>query len=249
MKTFLKISTTITFIAMVVVNSLANILPINNTTTGQVSDAYPNIFAPAGITFSIWGLIYLLLAIYTIYQFTKNKEIFNKINPYFLVSSLANIAWIFAWHYQLIPLSALLIVIILICLIKIADIIKVNKLDSLDKKLIRLPFSIYFGWITVAVIANITVLLVSLNWNQFNLSEEFWTVTIIIIATIIGITRMIKDQNIPYGLVFVWAYLGIFIKQSNSEYFYLIATTIFCIAIFLSAQTFLLLSNSKTKNK
>ncbi|WP_225419997.1 tryptophan-rich sensory protein [Methanohalophilus profundi] len=112
----IKIITTVTFSAMVIANALANALPINGLTTGQISDFYPNPFAPTGWTFAIWGLIYLLLAGYTLYQlgvFQDNENsvrngLLSKIGILFSISSIANAAWIFAWHYQIIPLSLLL---------------------------------------------------------------------------------------------------------------------------------------------
>jgi hypothetical protein len=254
---YIKIISVIAFISMVIVNALANILPINGINTGQVSDSYPNLFAPAGITFSIWGLIYLLLGIFVIYQFfiTKKIKILDQIGIYFIITSIANILWIFSWHYDYIGLSVLLMLIILISLIKIANILnKENLILTKDFFLISLPFSIYFGWITVATIANITTFLVSLNWNAFGLTEQFWTIAIIIIGSIIGLLRMFKDKNIAYGLVFVWAYIGIWIKHIsevgfNNQYPAIIITTIICIILFLLSIGFILYKENISKNK
>lgn len=238
----IKILAGLAYVAMVVVNFLANGLPINNRSTGAISDAYPNLFAPAGITFSIWGLIYLLLAGYVLYLFIsssqKNNELFNKINPLFIASSLANILWIFAWHYNYIGLSVLIMAALLILLINIADIIRIQKFSSLEKLLIRTPFSVYFGWITVAAIANITVFLVSIGWNGFGVSDFVWTSIILLVGALIGILRMNKDKNIAYGLVLVWAYLGILFKHMSAggfdgEYPSVIATVILCLVLFI----------------
>jgi hypothetical protein len=249
-KLIIKIAVTITYLAMVIVNFLANAIPINNRTAGQVSDTYPNLFAPAGITFSIWGVIYLLLGAYTFYQlgfFQKGKikqGLFEKIGVYFILSSIANFLWIFAWHYDFIGISLLLIILMLYSLIKIATILRNEKFSFKDYLFINLPFSIYFGWITVATIANVTIFLVSINWNGFGLSEQIWTIIILLIGSIIGIWRMMKDKNIAYGLVFVWAYLGIWIKHSsltgfNSQYPYIIITAVSCIILFLGSIGFL----------
>lgn len=237
-----KVFAAIAYIAMVVVNFLANGLPINNRSTGEISDAYPNLFAPAGLTFSIWGLIYLLLAGYVIYQFIKkdqkSKELFKKINPFFIATSLANISWIFAWHYDFIAVSVVIMAILLILLIKIADIIRTQQFTSVEKIVVWAPFSIYFGWITVAAIANTTVFLVSLGWNGFGISDFIWTSIILLVGALIGILRMRKDKNIAYGLVLVWAYLGIVIKHVsvdgfNGQYPGVIATTIVCLVLFV----------------
>lgn len=256
---FIKISVAIFYVAMVIVNFLANYLPINGVTSGQVSDFYPNLFAPAGITFSIWGLIYLLLGIYTVYQFNcfkkKGKKsldrLISKIGFYFIITSLANILWIFSWHYDLIVLSLLWIILILFFLIKIIDTIKKEELSGREKALVFIPFTIYFGWITVAVIANITVFLVSINWNGFGLSDIFWTIVVLIISAIIGLWRMFKDKSPFYGLVFIWAYLGIFIKNSNLDLnnmsnLNIMMTTVVCSISFLVSLP-LLLKKSESK--
>jgi hypothetical protein len=246
---FVKISAAIAYLAVIIVNFLANALPINNVTTGAVSDSYSNLFAPAGLTFSIWGLIYILLGLYILYQFgifQKGKirnKLFYKINIYFIISSIANISWIFSWHYNLIWLTLVFMIVILYSLIKIADIIRKEKLSSKEYFFISLPFSIYFGWITVATIANVTAFLVSINWNGFGISNQTWTILIILIGALIGILRMLKDRNIAYGLVFVWAYLGIWIKHTsvfNNQYSGVIITAISCIVLFLASVVFLL---------
>lgn len=243
MKTiFIKVFAAIAYIAMVIVNFLANALPINNRPTGEISDAYPNLFAPVGLTFSIWGLIYLLLAGYVVYQFIakekKAKEIFNKINPWFIISSLANICWIFAWHYDFIGLSVVIMAILLFTLIKMADIIRQQNFSLLERTLVCAPFSIYFGWITVATIANITVFLVSLGWNGFGIADFIWTSIILLVGALIGIWRLLKDKNIAYGLVLIWAYLGILIKHLstngfNVQYPNIIITVIMCLILFI----------------
>jgi hypothetical protein len=239
---YIKILTAVTYIAMVVVNFLANGLPINNRSTGDISDAYPNIFAPAGPAFSIWGLIYLLLGAYVVYQFVrkgqKTETLINKINPYFIATSLANISWIFAWHYDYIGLSVLIMVVLLLLLIKIANILRIEHFTSLSKILIKTPFSIYFGWITVASIANITVFLVSIDWNRFGIADFVWTSIILLVGAIIGILRMRKDNNIAYGAVLVWAYSWILFKHIsvsgfNGQYPSIIATVIVCLVLFL----------------
>ena len=238
----IKIFVAVTYIAMVVMNFLANGLPINNRGTGEISNAYPNLFTPAGPAFSIWGLIYLLLGIYVIYQFVKKdqktEEVIQKINPFFIATSLANISWIFAWHYDYIAISVAVMAVLLILLIKIADIIRLGNFTTIEKVSIWAPFSIYFGWITVASIANITVFLVSIGWNGFGLADFVWTSIILLVGALIGILRMNKDKNIAYGLVLVWAYSWILFKHLSlsgfdGQYQSIIVTAIVCLAFFL----------------
>ena len=256
----LKIITSIAYLLMVVVNALANILPINGVNTGQVSDSYPNLFAPSGLTFSIWGLIYVLLAIYTLYQIglfqgdkrTVKFELLSKINMLFSISSIANVFWIFSWHYFMIPFSMLLIVVILICLIRINQMTSREQLTSKEKIFIRLPFSVYFGWITVATIANATTLFVHFGWKGFGVSEPIWAVLVLIIGMLIGSVTLFKNRDIAYGLVLIWAYLGIYIKHSSmsgfsNQYPAVMYTVITCIAIFAITILYLLFSKKKAE--
>jgi hypothetical protein len=239
---FIKIIAGAAYVAMVVVNFLANGLPINNRSTGAISDAYPNLFAPAGPAFSIWGLIYLLLGGYVLYQFVKKdqkiEDLLKKINPLFIATSLANISWIFAWHYDYIGLSVLIMAVLLFFLIKIADILRVEQLTALEKISIRAPFSVYFGWITVAAIANITVFMVSIGWNRFGIADFVWTSIILLVGAMIGILRMRKDKNIAYSMVLIWAYSWILFKHLSAggfdgKYPSVIATVIVCLVLFI----------------
>lgn len=239
---FLKIIAAISYVAMVTVNFLANSLPINNRSTGEISDNYPNLFTPAGPAFSIWGLIYLLLASYVLYQFVKKSKktenIIKKINPFFIATSIANISWIFAWHYDQIGISVLFMGTLLILLIKIADILGTEHFSSLEKLLIWAPFSIYFGWITVASIANITVFFVSTGWIGFGITEYIWTSSALLLGAILGILRMQKDKNIAYGTVLIWAYSWILFKHLSpngfdGQYPIVIATVILCLILFI----------------
>ena len=238
-KKLLKFSALGAYLIMITVNALAMILPIAGRQTGEISDNYPNLFAPAGYAFSIWGLIYTLLAIYIIYQLKQKKsDLLPRINSLFIINAILNAAWLFAWHYDYIGLSVLLMFGLLYTLIRLADILRTSQLSKKERWLVRTPFSVYFGWITVATIANITVFLVSIGWNKFGLSEIFWTIAILLVGAVIGSWRMLRDRAIPYGLVLVWAYGAILYKHLVSTGFVkmypeIITTIIICLLIFL----------------
>jgi len=214
------------FFLMVIVNFLANYLPINNLDTGFISDLYPNLFTPAGFTFSIWGLIYLLLVIFVFYQargiFSKEKPLnlfVEKIDYWFFVSCLLNTAWIFAWHYLQIGLSLVIMVLLLGNLLLIYN--KINSIpDKREKEgyLFIFPaFSIYTGWITIATVANVTAFLVARDWGRFGLSEVFWMVIILLIATAIVLAFMYKNKDWLYSLVAIWAFFGIVVERLSAE--------------------------------
>jgi hypothetical protein len=218
----LSILNLLSFVSMVIVNYLAVTLPLNNKTTGVLSDQYPNLFVPVGLTFSIWGIIYLLLGIFIVYQLvyafkkdTQNSSFLEKIGILFFVSCLANFTWIFAWHFEMVPLSLFIMLILLISLIVIYQKLNIGRSEASksEKYLVHLPFSVYLGWITIATIANTTALLVNLNWNRLGLSEPFWTIVVIIIGLVISLMMLFYRKDIFYSLVVDWALLGILIKR------------------------------------
>jgi hypothetical protein len=223
---FLSILNLIGFLGTVIVNGLANALPLNNKTTGELSDQYPNLFVPSGLTFSIWGLIYILLAIFVIYGLvialrkdTQKSSFIENIGILFFISCLANIGWIFAWHYEILPLSLVLILVILGSLVPIYIRLHIGKSDAtrIEKYLVHLPFSVYLGWITIATIANFTALLVDVNWNTFGLGEQFWAVAVIVVGIAIALSILFTRKDIFYCLVVDWALLGILLKRISVE--------------------------------
>ena len=210
------------YLGTIIVNGLANTLPLNNKTTGQLSDLYPNLFVPAGLTFSIWGMIYILLAIFVVYHLisasrkvTEAPYFGDKIGIIFFISCLANIGWIFAWHYEILPLSLVFMLIIFACLLTIYLRLNIGKSSASNKEkyMVHLPFSIYLGWITIATIANVTALLVKANWNGFGLGEPFWAVLVIAVGIAISLAIIFTRKDIFYALVVDWAILGILIKR------------------------------------
>jgi hypothetical protein len=214
------------YLGTVIVNALAVILPLNNKTTAQLSDQYPNLFVPSGLTFSIWGIIYILLAILVIYQVivTVRKDdaglsAFRKLGYLFILSSIFNMGWIFAWQYEIVPLSLVIMLLLLGCLITIYLRLNIGSKGASNREsyLVHLPFSIYLGWISIATIANVTALLVSIHWNQFGLSAQFWAVIVIIVGIGLALLMLIRRQDIFYCLVVDWAILGILLKRLNDS--------------------------------
>jgi len=211
----------IAFVVVLIVNYLAVSIPLGGMTTWQLSDLYPNLFVPAALTFSIWWLIYLLLFGFVIWQaidaYKKNSTgITKKIWIRFLLSCVANVGRMFAWQYQYVILSVLVIVFFLITLIVLGNKIQLGKkLGSLgDKYLVQVPFSIYLWRLSVATIANVTAVLVHFKWNMFGLSDVFWTILVMIVATILGLLSLKKANNIMFVLVVIRAFIGIIIKRS-----------------------------------
>ncbi len=250
-KKILSIVNFLLFIGVVAVNALANILPINGYNTGELSDMYPNLFVPAGITFSIWGVIYLLLLILTVYNmytaFKNDKRDLRLFNIVLGFNFILNILWILFWHYKMVPLSLVVMLFLLGTLLYMDNFLSSKIIHGLrDKIAFKLSISVYLGWISVATIANIVALLVSVNWNGFGVAQDFWAIFVIIAGTIISVLKLILHKNIPFALVFIWAYLGITIKRMATEPVYsnIINTTIvsilliscFCVYAFITTK-------------
>jgi hypothetical protein len=225
-KLFLQIGNITAVISTIFVNALANTLPINNRLTGDISDSIPNLFVPSGITFSIWGIIYFLLIAFIIFQsrdlFSKvktNMPFLDKISFYLILASIANISWIILWHYEQIILSLIVMVVLFLSLLKIYLRLNIGKekVNINEKIFVNAPFSIYIGWISVALIANFTSVLVTIGWNGFGISETIWTIVILIIVSIITLIIIINRFDVLYALVIIWALLGIIIKRVNQD--------------------------------
>ncbi|MDO4189244.1 MAG: tryptophan-rich sensory protein [Lachnospiraceae bacterium] len=229
----LKYTNLVFFILMIAINSLANSLPIGYGKTGEISKKYPNLFTPAPITFAIWGVIYLMLAIFILYQF----DFFNRndyanvfvelVGPWFIISCILNIGWIFSWHYDKIGLSMLFMVGLLFSLIVInlrispSSIMQATNTKSIAllARLCMHAFDIYLGWIVAATIANLSVLLVEMRWDRFGLPEEILTIIVLIIGAILGMLFILTSQKYFGALAIIWAYCGILIKHiSQSGY-------------------------------
>ncbi len=200
-----------------VINGLANALPLNGVTTAEVSDRFKVFFVPSGYVFAIWGLIYLLLIGYTVYQALpaqREHAILRKIGWWYVISAVANSAWIFMWQYLHFPLTLVFMGLLLVSLIAIYLQLGIaRKPATMSEKLfIRLPFSVYLGWITVATIANISDVLYFYNWNGFGLDPQIWAVIMLAAALVIAAIMTVTRRDAAYLAVLVWAFIGIALK-------------------------------------
>ena len=209
-------------ILTLVVNGLANALPLNGQTSAEIANRIPILFVPANYVFSIWGVIYLFLIGFGIYQALPSQRenpILRRIGYLFVVSCIGNAGWLFSFHYEQFPLSMILMIIVLLSLIAIYIRTGIGRLNvsRADKWLIHIPFSIYLGWITVATIANASYVLYVAEWDRFGIPDEIWTVTMLIVATIIVLLLIFRHSDIAYTAVIVWALVGIVVKQSDIQ--------------------------------
>lgn len=217
-KRLLPIMNLLAFAAMVAVNAMANILPINNLTTGEVSALYPSLFTPAGITFSIWSVIYLFLLSFVIVQWRLITERFYKrLSLLFILSCMANMTWIVAWHYLYTVASVIIMIALLVTLLQLFLLLyRQNFSSRLFTFFVELPFSLYFAWICVALIANVSALLVAENWI-FLFSQQTWTVIMMSVAALLGLLLSWKYQRVSVAIVICWALFGIYWRWKESN--------------------------------
>lgn len=209
------------FVAVVIINVFASTQSINGKTTGQVSNQYDNLFTPAGITFSIWGVIYFFLFGFIVLQakalLRKDYESARKvldISPWFVFSCLANIGWLFSWHYLQLGISVIIMISLLLSLIMIYRKLQLPlPKEPLSQKLwFDIPFSIYLGWVSVATIANVAAFLTSIEWTGFGFSPISWAIILIAVAAALGAYIIAFQNNFYYTLVILWALYGIVLK-------------------------------------
>lgn len=213
-----QVFTVIATLVMITVNILATSLPLNNQDTGEISDRFEVFFTPAGYVFSIWGLIYIALIAFSIYQALpaqRDSKTLDDIGVWYWLSSGANIAWIFLWHYNIFYTTIIAMALLLISLIVIYLRLNRQRAEASPamKWAVHVPFSIYLGWITVATIANATSLVWLTGWNGFGISAEAWTAIVLAVAVVIALIMAIIHADAAYLLVLVWAFIGIVMKH------------------------------------
>jgi hypothetical protein len=236
------------FIIMVTMNTLAVVLPLNGKSTKELSDKYPNLFVPAGITFSIWSVIYLMLLIFCIYQvrslFSKKPEphlamILNAIGYIFILNATFNALWIVAWHYEILPLSIVIMLGILVTLIQINKNLKAVQpyISGGLKVVVKASFGLYLGWICIATIANVTAVLVAYGIMPTGISGQSWTCIMVLVGSVIGFVATLNVRNGFVGLAIIWALIGIIIARNQDViyYKYIVYSAAFGILMMISA--------------
>lgn len=229
MRRYLSICFTLLVIG---VNAAANILPINGVNTGEISARYPTGFTPSGWVFSIWGLIYLGLIAFSVYAArvpTANASRVRNIEPVYWLSCMANALWIFMWHYGRIFESLVLMLVLLASLIFIYVRLRATPASSLAERLcVNIPFSLYFGWISTAVLANLAALFFELKTYPFGLPMDDWAILSVVTATAIYTAMGVKTQDVVYTAVFAWASLGIVLQTLETSHAVRLAAAAAC---------------------
>lgn len=211
------------FIITVIVNSIAGSTTlIGGVQTEDVSNKYPTLVTPAGYTFAIWGIIYVLLGVFVVYSALpkqRSSGYVERIGWLFVLSSIFNITWIFAWQYEILWLSVALIVGFLLTLIAIYLRLNIGKtkVPIGERLAVHLPFSVYLGWISIATIADISLTLVAYGWDGFGVAPEIWAIIVVAVALVLTMLMLGIRKDIAYALVVIWALVGISTNQTNTN--------------------------------
>lgn len=214
--TIRQIAVWVAVVATIVVNGLANALPINNQQTGDIANQYKgvNLWLPAGYVFAIWGLIYIGFIAYAIFQSLPSQRTNPRLRAIgwpFVISCVANIVWLLLFHYNRFPLSMVAMLVLLAALIWIYLALRAGSpaISSGERWAVRLPFSIYLGWITVATVANAAHVLVDAGWNALGLAPIVWLIIMLIVAVVLAALMAFTQRDVAYLLVLIWAFAGI----------------------------------------
>ncbi len=216
----------VAFGLMILVNAMASLLPLNGRTTGEISELYPVLITPSGYVFAIWGLIYLLLAGFLAYTFLRPEDPrLNGFHYLFALSCLLNSAWLFAWHWENMSLALTIMLALLATLMFIYA--NVNYSDRwrslLAFWLLKLPFSIYLGWISVATIVNVSVTLYAAGWTGWGISPPVWAAIMVLIAAVLALLAVDLRNDRAFALVIIWALTGVGARNSDNLFVAVVA--------------------------
>jgi len=216
----LSIATLIAIVGTLVVNTLSNFFPPQGLNIGEIANTILKgvQITPANYAFAIWGLIYLGLIAYGIFQLRpdlRSNPTIQRVDKLLIVACLAQIAWVYLFTVRQFWLSVVAMLVILLPLIGAYLQLKSSpqRMNRKQKWLVQTPFSIYLGWISVATIVNVASALYSSNWNGWSISATTWTVIMLIVGAIIGAIVALQRGDVALTLVFVWAYVAIAIRQ------------------------------------
>ncbi|MHB8088824.1 MAG: tryptophan-rich sensory protein [Anaerolineaceae bacterium] len=213
-----QIGVVLATIVMLFVNVVANIIPIYGVTTGSISETLNTYFEPARYAFSIWGVIFLGLSLYSIYQALpaqKTNQKLRSIGWWYIGSGLTITAWMVFFHYQLYLFTLITMFVLVAILVVIYEKLDIGR-DAASPKmryLVHMPFSIYLGWITMVVFANVALFLQVNGWKGFGIDPKIWTVVMMAVTIVIAELTAFNRQDLVYLAVFVWAFIGIAVKH------------------------------------
>jgi len=229
------------FILVILFNALSNALPFNDQTQTEIAAKYPSLFTPAGFTFSIWGVIYLALLAFVVYQALPSQRqdpSIARLGTPFKINCVSNALWLIVWHHDQLVLSLLIMLVILATLVIIyrSLLAQVSRATFLQHVVLFLPFSLYTSWISVATIANISIVQIAHGWDNAGLTAVNWTLLKLAVAGAVGATVVLRNRDAVFVLVTAWAAYGIAAKQAATPAVAGAATMLAMLALLLAVR-------------
>jgi hypothetical protein len=213
-----QVVTVLAFIVTIAINGMANALPLNGVTTGEISDRFEVLVIPAGYVFAIWSLIYLGQLAFTAFQALPSRRddpLLRRLGYLPATAALLNACWIVLWHWEVFAATLVVMLGLLATLLAIGGRIRAGgeAETGVARLVVRIPFSVYTGWITVATITNVAVVLAWAGFTGLGVAPELWAVAVLLVGLAIAGTAAWLTRDAAYGLVIVWAYAGIAVRE------------------------------------
>jgi hypothetical protein len=216
----LPLATLIAILATLTVNILSNFFPPRGANIGEIANTILQgvQITPANYAFAIWGLIYLGLIAYGLYQLRPSERgnpTIRRVDSLLIIACIAQMAWVLLFTLRLFWLSVVAMLAILLPLIGAYLQLGTGK-ERVSRErswIVHVPFSIYLAWISVATIVNIASALYISGWDGWGISAEGWTAIMLIVGAMIAAMVTIQRADIAFTLVFIWAYVAIAIRQ------------------------------------
>lgn len=181
---------------------------------GTTSRATAPLIVPSPYAFAIWGPIYLGLIVFPIFQLIKKREehpAWIELRAWYAANVVANGVWLVLASYDFRWSTVLVISFMLVSLFRINQLLLDIKQAHAPLNFIaeRLVFGLYFAWITLATVLNVSTDLKSSGWDGGAFGEVNWTIVMMVVAAVIAAFTAWKFRNAPYALVVVWAFVAI----------------------------------------
>lgn len=217
-----QIVTLVAILATFTINILSNFFPPEGLNIGEIANTVLSEVQvlPASYAFAIWGLIYLGLIAYGVYQLLPSQRhdpTLRRVDYLLIVACIAQIVWVYLFTTRSFWLSVLAILVILLSLIGAYQYLRGDRRGVLwqEKWLALIPFSIYLGWISVATIVNVASALYVSGWNGWGIGTPVWASFVLLVGAVIAAIAAVQRNDNAFTLVFIWAYVAIAVRQSD----------------------------------
>ncbi|MDA3615328.1 hypothetical protein [Polluticaenibacter yanchengensis] len=231
-RTFQVVLIWLTVLIVISCNIYVYLQPSNELTTSQILDLHPNLLMPASYTSGIWIFIFLLHilhASYSTYIYFRKTETWcplsvltEKMNRWFLLAGLLNVGWVLTWHNQQygwsLFFSSALYLTLMAAFARLTKSERTLQLTYFQHVSLETPFIIYIAWLTFVFLSNLTVYLYSIGQVELVSNSLGYTVSMIILATILALIQAFYFKRPAFAAVIVWALIGIYVQQHNGSF-------------------------------